>query len=112
MSKGQIQVDKLLADHEGITHERYAAGLASFHRWYVQRYPDEPDAMLITDEAGLALPDARLVRWLQIPANPDTLLRLIIALYGFTFSFSAITIQPNNKHNNESLETRLQIRQE
>ena len=28
MSKWQIQVDKLLAEYEGITDERYAAGLA------------------------------------------------------------------------------------
>ena len=50
MSNWQTQVDKLLADYEGITDERYAAGLASFHRWYVQSYPDEPDAALLTDE--------------------------------------------------------------
>ena len=50
MSQWQTQVDKLLADYEGITRERYAAGLASFHCWYVQSYPDEPNAALLTDE--------------------------------------------------------------
>jgi hypothetical protein len=39
MSDWQTQVHKLLADYEGITRERCAAGLASFHRWYVQSYP-------------------------------------------------------------------------
>jgi site-specific recombinase XerD len=50
MSDWQTQVDKLLEDYEGITHERYAAGLASFRAWYVQSYSDEPDATLLTDD--------------------------------------------------------------
>ena len=50
MSDWQTQVDKLLADYEGITRERYAAGLASFRVWYVQSYTDEPDAALLTDD--------------------------------------------------------------
>ena len=50
MSNWQTQVDKLLEDYEGITRERYAAGLASFCAWYVQGYSDEPDAVLLTDD--------------------------------------------------------------
>ncbi len=50
MSDWQTQVDKLLEDYEGITHERYAAGLAAFRAWYRQSYPDEPDAALLTDD--------------------------------------------------------------
>jgi site-specific recombinase XerD len=50
MSNWQTQVDKLLEDYEGITHERYATGLASFRAWYLQSYPDEPDAALLTDD--------------------------------------------------------------
>jgi len=50
MSDWQTQVDKLLADYEGITHERYATGLAAFRAWYLQSYPDEPDAALLTDD--------------------------------------------------------------
>jgi len=50
MSDWQTQVDKLLEDYEGITRERYAAGLASFRAWYTQSYPDEPDAALLADE--------------------------------------------------------------
>ena len=44
------QVDKLLADYEGITRERYAAGLASFRVWYAQSYAAEPNAALLTAE--------------------------------------------------------------
>jgi hypothetical protein len=36
MSDWQTQVDKLLEDYEGITRERYAAGLAAFRAWYLQ----------------------------------------------------------------------------
>ncbi len=50
MSNWQTQVDRLLADYEGITRARYAAGLASFRAWYLQSYPDEPDAALLTDD--------------------------------------------------------------
>jgi len=50
MSDWQTQVDKLLEDYEGITHERYATGLASFRAWYLQSYPHEPDAALLTDD--------------------------------------------------------------
>jgi hypothetical protein len=51
MSDWQTQVDKLLADnYEGITYERYAAGLTSFRTWYLQSYNDEPDAQLFTDD--------------------------------------------------------------
>ena len=50
MSDWQTQVNKLLEDCEGITRERYAAGLASFRAWYVQSYSDEPDATLLTDD--------------------------------------------------------------
>ena len=50
MSDWQTQVDKLLEDYEGITHERYAAGLAAFRAWCVQSYSDEPDAALLTDD--------------------------------------------------------------
>ena len=50
MSDWQTQVDKLLEDYEGITRERYAAGLAAFRAWYVQSYTDEPDAALLTDD--------------------------------------------------------------
>jgi len=50
MCDWQTQVDKLLEDYEGITHERYAAGLASFRAWYLQSYSDEPDAALLTDD--------------------------------------------------------------
>jgi len=50
MSDWQTQVDKLLEDYEGITHERYAVGLASFRAWYLQSYSDEPDATLLTDD--------------------------------------------------------------
>ena len=46
----QTQVGKLLEDYEGITHERYAAGLASFRAWYRQSYADEPDAAVPTDD--------------------------------------------------------------
>ena len=38
MSDWQTQVDKLLEDYEGITRERYTAGLASFRAWYLQSY--------------------------------------------------------------------------
>jgi len=50
MSNWQTEVDKLLAEYEGITRERYAAGLDSFRAWYLQSYPDEPDAALLTDD--------------------------------------------------------------
>jgi site-specific recombinase XerD len=50
MSDWQTQVDKLLEDYEGITRERYAAGLAAFRAWYLQSYADEPDAALLTDD--------------------------------------------------------------
>jgi hypothetical protein len=50
MSDWQTQVDKLLEVYEGITHERYATGLASFRAWYRQSYADEPDAALLTDD--------------------------------------------------------------
>ena len=50
MSDWQTQVDKLLADYEGITRERYAAGLAAFRAWYRHSYADEPDAVLLTDD--------------------------------------------------------------
>jgi hypothetical protein len=50
MSDWQTQDDKLLADYEGITRERYTAGLASFRTWYAQSYNDEPDAALLTDD--------------------------------------------------------------
>ena len=50
MSDWQTQVDKLLEDYEGITRERYTAGLASFRAWYVQSYSDEPDVALLTDD--------------------------------------------------------------
>ena len=50
MSDWQTQVDKLLEDYEGITRERYAAGLAAFRAWYLQSYSDEPDATLLTDD--------------------------------------------------------------
>ncbi len=50
MSDWQTQVNGLLADYEGITHERYATGLAAFRAWYVQSYADEPDASLLTDD--------------------------------------------------------------
>jgi hypothetical protein len=39
VSDWQTQVYELLADYEGITRERYAAGLASFRAWYAQNYP-------------------------------------------------------------------------
>ena len=50
MSDWQTQVDELLEDYEGITRERYAAGLASFRAWYAQNYPDDPDVSLLTDD--------------------------------------------------------------
>jgi site-specific recombinase XerD len=50
MSDWQTQVDKLVKEYEGITHERYAAGLAAFRAWYLQSYADEPDATLLTDD--------------------------------------------------------------
>ena len=50
MSDWQTQLDKLLEDDEGITRERYAAGLAAFRAWYLQSYSDEPDAALLTDD--------------------------------------------------------------
>ena len=50
MNDWQTQVDKLLEDYEGITHDRYAAGLASFRAWYLQSYSDEPDVTLLTDD--------------------------------------------------------------
>ena len=50
MSDWQTQVDELLADYEGITRERYAAGLASFRAWYAQNYPNDPDVSLLTDD--------------------------------------------------------------
>ena len=50
ISDWQTQIDKLMEDHEGITHERYAAGLAAFRAWYLQSYSDEPDAALLTDD--------------------------------------------------------------
>ncbi len=50
MSDWQTQVDKLLEDYEGITRERYTAGLASFRAWYLESYADEPDAALFTDD--------------------------------------------------------------
>ena len=50
MCDWQTQVDKLLEDHEGITHERYAAGLAAFRAWYAQNYPNDPDVSLLTDD--------------------------------------------------------------
>lgn len=50
MSDWQTQLDKLLEDYEGITRERYAAGLAAFRAWYRQSYADEPDATLLTDD--------------------------------------------------------------
>jgi len=50
MSDWQTQIDKLLEDYEGITHERYAAGLAAFRAWYLQNYADGPDAPLLTDD--------------------------------------------------------------
>ena len=50
MSNWQPQVDKLLEEYEGATHERYAAGLAAFRTWYLQSYGDEPDAALLTDD--------------------------------------------------------------
>jgi len=50
MSDWQTQVDKLLEDYEGITHERHATGLAAFRAWYLQSYADEPDAALLTDD--------------------------------------------------------------
>ena len=51
MSDWQTQVDKLLEYYEGITRERYAAGLAAFRAWYLQSYSDEPNAALLTDDA-------------------------------------------------------------
>ena len=50
MSDWQTQVDKLLEDYEGITRERYAAGLAAFRAWYLQSHSDEPVATLLTDD--------------------------------------------------------------
>jgi hypothetical protein len=50
VSDWQTQVDELLTDYEGITRERYAAGLASFRAWYAQNYPNDPDASLLTDD--------------------------------------------------------------
>jgi hypothetical protein len=50
MSNWLAQVDKRLEDYEGITHERYATGLAAFRASYLQSYPDEPDAALLTDD--------------------------------------------------------------
>jgi site-specific recombinase XerD len=50
MSDWQTQIDKLLENYEGITRERYAAGLTSFRSWYLQSYSDEPDAALLTDD--------------------------------------------------------------
>jgi hypothetical protein len=50
MSDWQTQVDKLPEDYEGITRERYAAGLAAFRAWYVPSYSDEPDVTLLTDD--------------------------------------------------------------
>jgi integrase/recombinase XerD len=50
MSNWPTQVDRLLADYEGITRERYAAGLTAFQTWYAQSYADEPDAALLTDD--------------------------------------------------------------
>lgn len=50
MSDWQTQVDKLLEGYEGITHERYATGLAAFRAWYLQSYPEELDAALLTDD--------------------------------------------------------------
>ena len=50
MSDWQIQVDKLLEEYEGTTHERYPTGLVSFRAWYRQSYADEPDAALLTDD--------------------------------------------------------------
>ena len=49
MSDWQTQVDKLLEEYEGITGERYAAGLAAFRTWHLQSFRDEPDAALLTD---------------------------------------------------------------
>ena len=39
MSNWQTQVDKLLADYQCITSERYAAGLAAFRIWYCKATP-------------------------------------------------------------------------
>jgi hypothetical protein len=50
MSDWQPQVDRLLEDYEGITRERYAAGLAVFRTWYLRSYSDKPDATLLTDD--------------------------------------------------------------
>ena len=50
MCDWQTQIDKLLEEYEGITGERYAAGLAVFRGWYLQSYADEPDAALLTDD--------------------------------------------------------------
>ena len=50
MSDWQTQVDKLLEGYEGITHERYVTGLAAFRAWYLQSYPEELDAALLTDD--------------------------------------------------------------
>ena len=50
MGNCQAQLDQLLVDHEGIARERCVAGLTSFHRRHVQSYPDEPDAVLLTNK--------------------------------------------------------------
>lgn len=50
MRKWQVQVDELLAKYESATSRRYAASLAAFRLWYSQKYRDELDAALISED--------------------------------------------------------------
>jgi hypothetical protein len=76
MSNWQTQIDKLLADHEGVTRERYATGLASFRAGYAQSYNDEPDAALITDDEvcdyRVHLMASRVCNWCRDRLRPWT----------------------------------------
>lgn len=48
------QTAEFLASYEGHTLDRYTAGLAAFATWYQERFGEEPDANLLTDEEARA----------------------------------------------------------
>lgn len=49
-----VQTAEFLAAYEGHTHAHYQAALAAFAAWYQERFDEEPDARLLTDEEARA----------------------------------------------------------